>query len=111
MVDPFPAALFTVTTLDLANVDADKKLFYSWVDSQVVAELVKNILTDAEYSKLMLKKNMFTFQDDTTSNKRIDGPCLLKVLFDLIDPNIVVGVEVLRKRLEATKFHALPKRC
>ena len=60
-VDTLPVAPFTVTTLDPANVDDDKKLFYSRMDSQVVAELIRNILTDAEYSKLMLKKNMFTF--------------------------------------------------
>ena len=68
-------------------------------------ELIKNILTDAKYSKLMLKNNMFTFQDDTTGNKIIDGPCLLKLLFDRIDPNFVVGVEVLCRKLEATKLH------
>ena len=48
---------------------------------------------------------MFTFQDYTTGNNRIDGPCLLKLLFDCIDPNVVVGVEVLRQKLEATKLH------
>ena len=100
-----PVAPFTVTTLDPANVDANKKLFYYWVDSQVFAELIKNILTDAEFSKLMLKNNMFTFQDDTTGKKMIDGPCLLKLLFDRIDPNVVVGVEVLYQKLEATKLH------
>ena len=78
-VDTLPAALFTVTTLDQSNVNDNKKLFYSWVDSQVVAELIKNILIDAEYSKLMLKKNIFTFQDDTPCNEIIDGPCLLKL--------------------------------
>ena len=36
-VDPFTADPFTLTTLDPANVDADKNLFYSRVDSQVVA--------------------------------------------------------------------------
>ena len=89
-VDPLPADPFTVTTLEPTNVDANKKLFYSWVDSQVVSELIKNILTNAEYSKLMLKKNMFTFQDDTTGNKIIDVQCLLKLLFYCIDKNVVV---------------------
>ena len=91
-VDILTASPFTVTTFDPANFDSDKKLFYSRFDSQVVIELIKNILTDAEYSKLMSKKNMLTFQDDTTGNKRIDGTCLLKLLFDHINPNFVVGV-------------------
>ena len=53
-VHPLTTAPFTVITLDQANVDVDKKLFYSPVNSQVVTELIKNILTDAKYSKLML---------------------------------------------------------
>ena len=46
-VDPLPVALFKVTDLDPYNVDDNKKLFNFWVDSQVVSELIKNILTDA----------------------------------------------------------------
>ena len=104
-VDPLPVATFTVTTLDPSNADADKNLFYSRVDSQVVAELIKNILTDAEYSKIMLNNNMFTFQDDTTVNEIIYGPFLLKLLFDRIDKNVVVGVKVLSQNLKSTKIH------
>ena len=54
-VDVLPTAPLVVRNLDLGNIDASKKLFYSRGDSQVVAELIKNILTDAEYSNLMLK--------------------------------------------------------
>ena len=36
-VDPLPAAPLTMTNLDPTNVGDDKKLFYSRVDSQVVA--------------------------------------------------------------------------
>ena len=103
--DTLPAVLFTVTTLDPVNDNDDKKLYYYRVDSQVVAELIKNILTNAEYSKLMLKKNMFTFQDDSIGNEIIDGPFLIKVLFDCIDPNVAIGVKVLRQKLKATKLH------
>ena len=35
-VDPLTLATFTVTNLDPANFDANKKLFYSWVNSKVV---------------------------------------------------------------------------
>ena len=90
-VDTLLAAVFTVTTLDPANGDADKKIFYFRVDSQLVTDLIKNILTDAEYSNLMSKKIMFTFQDDTTGNEKIDGPCIIKLIFDRINPNVVVG--------------------
>ena len=98
-----------MTNLDQSNVDDDKKIFYSQVDSQLVAELINHLLTNAEYSKLMLKNNMFTFQDDTTDNKIIDGPLLLKLLFDRINTNVVVGVKVLRQKLESKKLHPYQK--
>ena len=104
-VDQLSVAPFTVKTLHPANVDVYKKLFYSWVDVQVVTELIKNILTDAEYSKLMIKTNTFTFQDDTKSSEIFNGPCILKLLFDRINQYVVVGVEVLFHKLEATKFY------
>ena len=53
----------------------------------------------------MLKNYMFNFQDDTTGNERIYLPCLLKLLFDCIDPNDVVGVEVLCHKPIARKLH------
>ena len=95
-----------MTQLDPANDPAHKELFYSRVDSQVVAELIKNILTDAEYAKLTLKRSIFTFEDDTTGIDLIYGPCLLKLLMDRVDPNIVIGIEVLRAKLESVKLHS-----
>ena len=77
--DALPPTPFKVMQLDPANDPSHKELFYSRVDSQVVAELIKNILTDAEYAKLMLKKSIFTFEDDTTGIDLIDGPCLLNL--------------------------------
>ena len=57
--DALPPTPFKVTQLDPANNLAHKELLFSRVDPQVVAELIKNILTDAEYAKLMLKKEYF----------------------------------------------------
>ena len=94
-----------MTNLDPCNVDDDKKIFYSQVDSQLVAELINHLLTNAEYSKLMLKNNMFTFQDDTTDNKIIDGPLLLKLLFDRINPKVFLGVGVIRQKPKAKKIN------
>ena len=48
--DVLPPTPFKVTQLDPANDPAHKELFYSRVDSQLVAELIKNSLTDAEYA-------------------------------------------------------------
>ena len=67
------------------------------MDLQVVAELIKNILTDAEYANLMLKRIIFDL---------IDVPFLLKLLMDCIDPNIVIDIEVLCLKLESVKLHS-----
>ena len=99
--DALPPTPFKVTQLDPANDPAHKEQFYSRVDSQVVAELIKNILTDAEYVKLMLKRIIFTFEDDMSGINFIDGPCLLKLLMDRVDSNIVIGIEFLRAKLES----------
>ena len=54
----------------------------------------------------MLKKSIFTFEDDTTGIDLIDGPCLLKLLLDRVDPNIVIGIDVLCAKLESVKLHS-----
>ena len=72
--DVLPPTPFKVTQLDPANNPDHKELFYLRVDSQVVADLIKNILPDAEYTKLMLKSSIFTFEGDTTGIDLIDGP-------------------------------------
>ena len=66
-----------MTQLDPPNNPGHKELFYSRVDSQVVAELIKNILTDAEYSKLMFKRSISTFEDYTTGVDLIDALAFL----------------------------------
>ena len=103
--DTLPPTTLKVTQLDPANNPDNKELFYSRVDSQVFVELIKNILTDAEYAKLMLKMSLFTFEDDTTGIDLIDDPSLLKLLMDRVDPNIVIGIEVLHAKLESLKLH------
>ena len=103
--DVLPPTPFKVTQLDPTNNPDHKELFYSRVDSQVIAELIKNILTDAEYAKLMLKRSIFTFEDDTTGIDLIYGPCLLKLLMDHVNTNIVIGIEVLCAKLEPIKIH------
>ena len=46
--DALPPTPLKVTQLEPVNNPGHKELFYLWVDSLVVAELIKNILTDSE---------------------------------------------------------------
>ena len=53
----------------------------------------------------MFKRSIFTFEDDTTGIDLIDGPCLLKLLMDCFDTNIVIGIKFLCAKLESIKLH------
>ena len=48
---------------------------------------------------------IFTFEDNTNGIDLIDGPFLIKLLMDRVDPNIVIGIEVLCAKLESVKLN------
>ena len=102
--DPIPVAPFQERALDPANVPADEATFYKRVHSLVVTELIKNSFVEEEYAKLTLRKKEFAFYD-SRGYENIDGACLLKAIFDKIDPNVIVGVDLLRQKIEQTKLH------
>ena len=51
------------------------------------------------------KKDQITFTCPSTGSKKIDGPCLLYLLFDRVDPSLVVSMESLREQIETAKLH------
>ena len=51
-----------------------------------------------------MKRSIFTFEYDTTVIDLIDVPCLLKLLMERVDPNIVIGIKVLCAKLESVKL-------
>ena len=102
--DPIPATPFTATDLDPANSDPDKTLFYERVHSAVVAEIVKNGLTPSGWEDLMLYKDDFSFLDNITGELLYDGPTMIKIIFDKIDPDTLVGMESMKTQLETAKL-------
>ena len=103
---PVPVGPWTSRVLDPANDPADKITFYDRVHSNVVTELLKNILTSTGFSKVIQgKKDEITFTCPATGNEKIDGPCLLYLLFDRVDPSLVVSMESLREQIETAKLH------
>ena len=90
-------------TLDPANNNADKAKFYTRLHVNVVVEIVKNFLTPNEWDYLMLQKNKFAFTD-ITGMKIYDGPTMLKVLLEEIDPTASVNVELHRQAIEGAKL-------
>ena len=101
--DSVPTGPFALRDIQPATNDAHKILFYERVASQVVAESVKNFMHEEDYAKLLLKKKQFSFTD-AHGNEKLDGPVMLWIVLNRIDPSIIVGVENYRKKLETLRM-------
>ena len=102
--DPIPPQPWTSVTLDPATVDTDKAKFYDRVNANVVVEIVKNTLTPGGWDDLMLQEDKFAFLS-AEGVKSFDGPSLLKVLLEEIDPTSSVNIEMHRQAIEGAKLH------
>ena len=91
--DTIPEQPWMSVALDPANNNADEARFYTRVHANVIVEIVTNFLTPNEWDDLMLQQHKFAFTD-ITGTKSYDGPKLLKVLLEEIDPISSVNVEL-----------------
>ena len=66
-------------------------------------EIVKNFLTPNGWDDLMLQQHKFAFAN-ITGMKSYDGPTLIKVLLEEIDPTASVNVELRRQAIEGAKL-------
>ena len=65
-----------------------------------------NILTPTGYVKVIQAVlDQINFICLATGTRFVDGPCLLYLLLDRIDPSLVVNVENLRAAIENIKLH------
>ena len=93
--DLIPEQPWTTVILDPANVAGDKLKFYDRVNSNVVMENIKNILTPGGWDDLMLQHPKFSFVN-VDSTKNYDGPTMMKVLLEDIEPSSSVIIELHR---------------
>ena len=101
--DPTPPP-FASRVLSPATDDADKKSFYGQVDSSVIAAIIKNGLSLSGYADLLLHKEKFAFHDNATGQLKYDWPSMVFLMFEKIDPNTVVGMDTVLKRMENAKL-------
>ena len=101
--DTIPEQPWISVALDPANNNADEATFYTRVHENVVVEIVKNFLTPNGWDDLMLQQQKFVFSD-ITGMKSYDGPTLLKVLLEEIDPTASVKVELHCQAIEGAKL-------
>ncbi len=91
---------YAARDIDPENTAPDRIVFYSRVDSAVVAKLIENSLTPLGWSDLMLYKDKFSYVDQATGEILFDGPTMLKLIYLKVDPDTLVGMESLRVKLE-----------
>ena len=84
--------------LDPENNNADEAKLYNRLHVNVVVEIVKNFLTPNGWDYLMLQQQNVSFPD-ITGMKSYDGPTMLKVLLNEIDPTASVNVELHRQAI------------
>ena len=72
-------------TLDPDNSVGQKDVLYLRVNANAVVEIIKNILTPKGWDNLMIQQHKFSFSD-LNGQKSYDGPTMLKVLLEEVDP-------------------------
>ena len=104
---PIPKGPWTARELvDPGNNAAERTIFYSRVHSEAVATFLSNILTPAGYAKVIQGVlDRISFICPATGTRFVDGPCLLYLLWDRIDPSLAVNLENLKAAIENIKLH------
>ena len=101
-----PGGSWALRVLDPANVPEDKVTFYNRVDSNVTLELIKNSLSSTGWTRIIAGyQDLISYTCPNTGAQVIDGPSILWLLLDRVDPSLVVSVETLRAKIETMKLH------
>ena len=103
-LDPILIQPWTANVLDPATNDAHKAIFYDQANGNVVVELIKNTLTPGGWDDLMLQDAKFSFQG-VDGVKSYNGPTMLKVILEEIDPTASVNIEMHRQTIKGSKLH------
>jgi len=88
-----------IIDIDLAN-DANHRLFfYKRVRSEMIAKYLEGCLTKAALKQLDLRRSEFVWTD-SSREKITDGPSMLKIVVDTINPSTHMGMGNLMKGIE-----------
>lgn len=97
---------FKLENIDPENNPAEKVTFHDRVHYRVVAELIKNTVMTADWDAIMFHHDKFWFIDSTNGVMKYDGPMILKVIFDKIDPSSQVSGDTLQSNIQNACLHA-----
>ena len=73
------------------------------MDANVVMEIIKNTLKTGAWDDLMVQHDKFSFVN-VGGTKNCNGPTMMKVLLENIDPSSSINIELHRQAIENAKL-------
>ena len=98
----------TMTTADLTDIDTNpvsKKQFFERMRSEMIAERIEGVISTESLKSLMLRKKEFTWTNSVDGHASHDGPTMLKILVQSINPTTRVGVSDYKDRISAARMN------
>ena len=97
-----PPADRIMQTLDPANNQEYRAMFYKRVRSKMISQALEGHCNQVSWNKIMNKKKYFTWYE-TSGEIFYDGLMICKIVMDICNPETKVGVQVLRNKIAETK--------
>ena len=85
--------------------EAHKDLFYKRIRSKIIAKTIEGRITKASWTNLMTRKNLFAWRTPI-GDDFYDGPTMLKMLMDDVNPDARVGVSDLKSSIRKARLPA-----
>ena len=103
--DPMPEE-FTITDLpNIAGDDAQRRQFFLRMRSRMIASRLEGVISSESHKSLMLRKKEFTWTDPNDGHPIFDGPTMLKILVQSINPTTRVGVSDYKERISSARMN------
>lgn len=71
------------------------------VVSQIIWATIKNHVSDKSYKSLLVHQHQFVFTDAETEDQYYDGFIMLKMVLDIIKPDVAVDVKLIENKLKS----------
>ena len=85
--------------IDPENNDGDKEIFYARVRMNMIGERIWNSLNQVSQTNLHVHSKKYTWKDSDGA-QLYDGPTMLQILVQTINPSTMVGISTLKDKLD-----------
>ena len=101
-VAALPTGDLVAFAIDPAVDDADKPIFYSQVRANMIGLRILGSLNESSLKSLKLKEKLYLWED-VNGTKFYDGPTMLQLCIEKVNPSTRVGVSKLKEVLRSVK--------